>query len=260
MEVKSPPEKDTFQVTNLLKIQKIEQRTPEWYVTRDTMITASDWATAIGEGHFNNKNDFIIKKCGKGVAFTGNIYTEWGVKYEPVATKLYELRNKVKIYEFGVLRHPTYSFLGASPDGITLKGIMLEIKCPYSRKITGIVPRDYWIQVQGQLEVCDLTFCDFLECKIIEYSIEEYLEDTNTEKGAVLTYTVDGTNKYFYSDFNISKKEIDDWCIEIRKKIPSDWKERRITFWKFDKIRCVSKEILNGLNQFFQNYKKLGIW
>ena len=201
-----PSIKDKLQVSHLLTIKKIEQRTPEWYETRETMITASDWATAIDQGHFSTKNDFILKKCGKGDIFKGNIYTEWGIKYEPIATKLYEVRNKIKVYEFGVLRHLNYSFLGASPDGITVQGIMLEIKCPYSRKITGIVPKDYWIQVQGQLEVCDLSYCDFLECKIIEYSgISDYLEDkfenpdktsNDMEKGAVLTYiTNEGDNK-----------------------------------------------------------------
>ena len=116
-----PPMKDKIQVSTLLTIKKIEQRTPEWFLARETMITASDWATALGEGHFGNKNDFILKKCGKGPAFKGNIYTEWGVKYENVATRLYESRNKIKVYEFGILRHPKYLFLGASPDGITVK-------------------------------------------------------------------------------------------------------------------------------------------
>ena len=92
-----PPMKDKIQVSTLLTIKKIEQRTPEWFLARETMITASDWATALGEGHFGNKNDFILKKCGKGPTFKGNIYTEWGVKYEPIATRLYELRNKIKL-------------------------------------------------------------------------------------------------------------------------------------------------------------------
>jgi len=296
-----PTFKDKIQVGKLLSIKRIEQRTPEWYELRMTMITASDWATAMGQGHFNKKEDFILKKCGKGPKFKGNIYTEWGVKYEDVAVRLYELRNKTKVYEFGVLKHPKYPFLGASPDGITVKGIMLEIKCPYSRKITGIVPRHYWMQVQAQLEVCDLSYCDFLECKITEYSgIDEYLEDTEDnaplmnfdvdeklqhkyregrvflrtkdymEKGAVLTYnTPEGDNKYFHSELGVSKEEFESWCVKIKNEVPSTWVERRVTFWRFDKISCVRverdpnwfKEVLPKLEETWnqvEHYKKVG--
>lgn len=300
-EFPKPTIKDKIQVGKLLSIQKVEQRTPEWYSLRMTMITASDWATAIGEGHFGNKNDFILKKCGKGPKFKGNIYTEWGVKYEDVATRLYELRTKNKIYEFGVLKHPNIPFLGASPDGITAKGIMLEIKCPYSRKITGIVPRHYWMQIQGQLEVCDLAFCDFLECKITEYTgMGEYLDDTEVnppifdygvneklqkkyengkiflrtedgmEKGAVLTYnTPNGENKYFHSELGISKEEFEEWCSKIKESVPSTWVERRVSFWRFDKISCVRverdikwfEETLPKLEETWnqvEHYKKVG--
>lgn len=296
-----PTIKDKIQVGKLLSIKRIEQRSPEWFELRMTMITASDWATAIGEGHFNTKESFILGKCGKGPKFKGNIYTEWGVKYENVATRLYELRSKIKVYEFGVLKHPKYSFLGASPDGITAKGIMLEIKCPYSRKITGIVPKHYWQQVQGQLEVCDLQFCDFLECKITEYSgMTEYLEDTEEnapfihfevdkelqkkykdgrvflrtkdkfEKGAVLTYnTPEGDNKYFHSELGVSKEEFEEWCANIKKSVPSSWTERRVSFWRFDKISCVRierdtnwfKEVLPKLEEVWnevEHYRLVG--
>ena len=241
-----------IQLGKLLSLPTMEQRTPEWFEMRNNMITASSAAAALGEGHFGNKKDFILKKCGHN-KFKGNKYTEWGVKYEEVATKLYQLRSDTKVHEFGVLHHPSYSFLGASPDGINEKGIMLEIKCPYSRKITGIVPHHYWIQIQLQLEVCNLDLCDFLECKIVEYkNIKEYNEDTDTsnenqyktkdnkEKGAVLTYiTPDGENKYYHSELCLSEKEILVWEKEIEDKVPRCWTKKTITYWKFDFISCV---------------------
>ena len=58
-----PPEKDRMQVDELRKIKKIEQRTEEWYVARKTMITASDWADALGQGKGGGKEDIILKKC-----------------------------------------------------------------------------------------------------------------------------------------------------------------------------------------------------
>ena len=91
----------------------------------------------------------------------------------------------VIIDDYGCIRHRTIPFIGASPDGIcspksknrNLVGRMLEIKCPKSRKIDGIPPTVYAVQVQAQLEVCELEYCDFLECKIVEYdSKKKYIE------------------------------------------------------------------------------------
>ena len=125
------------------------------------------------------KKDIILKKCGKGKPFTGNKYTMHGQIYEDVAIGIYESRhNYIKVYEFGLIAHPTVSCLGASPDGITPEGTMIEIKCPPKRVITGIVPHEYTCQMQIQLEVCNLQVCHFFECLIIEYkNKEEYLED-----------------------------------------------------------------------------------
>ena len=50
---------------------------------------------------------------------------------------------------------------------------MLEIKNPTSREITGIPKEDYWIQMQLQMETCNLNECDFLETVFKEYETEE---------------------------------------------------------------------------------------
>ena len=40
------------QLDKLLALPKIEQKTEEWYAIRQNMITASDFAQALGEGTF----------------------------------------------------------------------------------------------------------------------------------------------------------------------------------------------------------------
>ena len=264
-----PSIKDKFQFLKLVKILKIEQRTPEWYELRKNMITASNWGACLGINKYETRNKFILKKCGHST-FRGSEATEWGVKYEPVATRLYELRNRTEIVEFGVLPHPDYIFLGASPDGITPLGIMLEIKCPFRREINGTIPSYYWAQMQAQLEVCNLTYCDYLECKIEEYnSSEEYYEDTSIddkeekynvseelkekykkgdifnktkrgyEKGVVITYNnKKGNNIYYYSELGVSKKEFEKWQNELDEKVDKDLIKKNITFWRFEKIYC----------------------
>ncbi|MBT42737.1 MAG: hypothetical protein CMF12_09445 [Idiomarina sp.] len=167
------------QYEHLLTVFQPEQRSPEWYEMRKGMCTASDICAILGEGKYKTRNDIILKKCGKGKPFTGNKYTMHGQIYEDVAIGIYESRNNyIKVYEFGLIAHPNVSCLGASPDGITPEGTMIEIKCPPKRVITGIVPHEYWCQMQIQLEVCNLQVCHFFECLIIQYNTkEEYLED-----------------------------------------------------------------------------------
>ena len=144
---------------------------------------------------------------------------QWGVKYEPVATQYYEYLNSVKIIEFGLIPHPQLSVFGASPDGICdigspngYEGRMLEIKCPPKRKFTHEVPRHYWMQMQGQLEVCDLEECDFFQVKLEEYNnVNEYESDCLFENGLQHGKTKDGFPKGLviaYINKNESKTSI----------------------------------------------------
>jgi putative phage-type endonuclease len=196
------------QVIRIKNIFQPEQKSKEWYEMRNTMLTASDWGTILGENHYSTPNQVLLKKCGDDTFFT-NAAMQWGNKYESVAVQIYEFRNNVEILEFGCLKHPFISFLGASPDGITKEGVMLEIKCPTSRKITGEPPSYYWCQVQGQLEVCELDRCDFLECLIKEYLNEdEYVNDNfngdyklnkfGNEKGLVVEYYRKNEKTFFF--------------------------------------------------------------
>lgn len=169
----------------------VPQRTPEWFEMRKGRITASEAASCFKVNLKNvspyiaqfpdaevtlNKSanpyctydGFMQRKLGFD-PFQGNEATRFGNTYEPVATELYERLYGEKVHEFGFLQHDTIDYLGASPDGITAKGVMLEIKCPFRRKPNGVPPMYYFVQMQLQLEVCDLEDCDYMECEIKEY-------------------------------------------------------------------------------------------
>jgi putative phage-type endonuclease len=177
-------QRDAAQVRELMARPQLEQRTPEWYLERDSMITASDLAQALGEGKFASQKDFYEKKCapGRNDPRTGPTPEPmaWGIKYEAVACAVYRARTGQRVHEFGLLRHPRIPWIGASPDGITDAGIMVEIKCPWRRKIIpGEVPQQYYVQMQAQLDVCGLTSCDYVECALTEYrSREDFLADS----------------------------------------------------------------------------------
>lgn len=232
MEIKS-------KVRKLMGIHQPEQRTKEWFEMRKDKITASSAASLLIKDEktcggyvktynlpesfidgkcanpYSSKKEYILSKCGHR-SFTGSEATYWGTMLEQVATDIYCRRTGKKIIEFGLLPHPTIPFIGASPDGITPDGIMLEIKCPFRRKITGIPPFYYWIQVQLQLEVGNLKRCDFLECELVELKKEEYDKTTlheGEEKGVFLEMRPKGKkdradSKYKYPGTYIKDSEV----------------------------------------------------
>ena len=190
-------------LTNILKIPKIEQKSPEWYEARHKIISASDFAQALGEGKFGTQRDLIIKKVDPPEYGTlNNPFFEWGNMFEQVASDIYAKMHNVEMHEFGLLRHPHISYAGASPDGISENGIMLEIKCPLKRKITpgADVPTQYYYQIQGQLDVCDLEECDYFECEFsLCKSIWEFEASKNT-KGIF----VKKNNEYIYGPLTLA--------------------------------------------------------
>ena len=162
------------------------QRTEEWYQFRHNLITASELSKVFDSQAV--QNSLIYSKCKPWVSMGKCNNTEsplhWGQKYEPLSVMLYEHIYKTKIAEFGCIQHEDISFIGASPDGINVDksslryGRLLEIKNVLSREIDGIPLKEYWIQMQAQMEVCNLDECDFLETKFVEYSCyKEYMED-----------------------------------------------------------------------------------
>ncbi len=246
-------EKYKEQLKNIKKIPVIIQRSNEWFNIRKNLITASDMAQAINKGKFGSQKDFLIKKINNLIE-NNNIYIQsdnvalqWGVKYEEVANKIYMKRNGIKVFEFGLIKHPNIEYFGASPDGISELGIMLEIKCPFKRKIDGSIPEQYWIQIQGQLEVCDLEECDYLECKLNEYSNESsFINDSHNdniltkdlnEKGIIIQYKKNKEIMYLYSDLNRTNEDLIKW----KESIINDFEytiEYEIIYWRLDEYFC----------------------
>ena len=249
----------------LKELKLPDQRSEEWYKIRESILTASSLADAIGEGHFCTKEDLLLQKCGGPRGEVPFEIVEWGVKYEPVATTFYEKLNDLTVLEFGLVPHPEFKIFGASPDGICdidsppdYIGRMLEIKCPPKRNFTDEVPRHYWMQMQGQLESCDLEECDFLQVKFIEYLSEEdyitdvYLENgivkegysnNNLPKGLLISFiqnNLEGnpTIKYEYGDFYSSHGDLKKWSDNILDKYKnSDFKYDIVKFhwWKIER-------------------------
>lgn len=176
-----------------------EQKTKEWYQFRYNLITASNLWKVFGTE--SQVNSLIYEKCkplqeiSHDSLQSGPLF--WGIKYEPVTVMIYEDMFNTKVDDFGCIKHGNYPFIGASPDGINVDetnirfGRMVEIKNIYNREITGIPKKEYWIQMQLQMEVCKLETCDFVETRIKEFDdMEEYLDkrEEHEYNGIVLEF------------------------------------------------------------------------
>jgi putative phage-type endonuclease len=245
----------------LVKQPIIKQRTKEWFDARENRLTASDLHDAIQDKKIS---DVIAKKKAKITKDNFNYNSvkalKWGTMFEPMASRIYsEVNGNVNIYEFGLICDTQNEHFGASPDGINELGIMIEIKCPYSRKIVDdYIPDKYLMQIQGQLAVCNLNECDYVECMFVVLEESEYMEefankDVNIKHGIIAEYiSCKGNSEYTYlysdssdsSDSGCGSETADKIILDIRNKIDTfnenpdnnNYKFEKLTYWKLEKI------------------------
>lgn len=252
------------QLSYLRKLYQPEQRTTDWYKYRYNLITASNAYKAIDNE--SNKNSIILEKCKPLVIHDDNdkmVNVEsplhWGQKYEPLSVIIYESLYNTTIEDFGCIQHNNYTFIGASPDGINSDpkssryGRMLEIKNIVNREIDGIPKLEYWVQMQLQMEVCNLNECDFLETRFIEFDNEnDFYQDQDKEENSnhteldyhvILYFHNNITNKplYIYKPLDVcTKKSIQEWeCKLMDDKTNEGLIWIRNIYVKLDQLSCV---------------------
>jgi putative phage-type endonuclease len=258
-------EKMKKKIEFLESLYQPEQKTEEWYSHRHGLITASSVWKAFGSPSVQNQ--LIYEKC---MPFDPTKYSRvntesslhWGQKYEVLSKQLYEEINGTKVQEFGCIRHPNsnYYFIGASPDGINvcplspLYGRLVEIKNVVSREINGIPKEDYWIQMQIQMEVCNLPECDFEETKFTEYEDEDAFnadsDETNDSlkwnynlngkrRGVIVYFAKDEKPFYQYAPLDITTKvEFDAWFEEtVNTHDKLTWIKN--IYWRLEVYSCV---------------------
>ncbi len=178
----SPKQKLEF----LKEIKQYTQRSVEWFEQRKGRLTSSDAATALGINPYQKPVELLFNKCGAGKPFEGNVATLHGQKYEDTAIEYYaQAMGKVN-HEFGLIdfnsvtrSDDTHSqtnypngvyWMAGSTDGIAedVRGledlVVLEVKCPYRRKIIhGTCPAYYLPQVQLNMAILNIEKADFIE-------------------------------------------------------------------------------------------------
>ena len=226
------------------------QKSLEWHTQRYNLLSASSiWKIF---GSVAQRNSLIYDKCkplnidliNKFDNLSSSNPMHWGVKYEPVTVMLYETIYKTTVGEFGCIQHPVYSFIGASPDGINIDannerfGRMIEIKNIVNREITNTPKQEYWMQIQIQLETCNLDLCDFVETRFKEYSETDFYQDNNHDYKGIILKFIDENNKYQYVYKPIYVNDHESWINEQIQKHNNLILENKY-YWYLDEFSCI---------------------
>ena len=183
-------------VERLKSLPQSAQKSAMWHNETLELLTGHEFGNVV-YGTQNSKNLVMAKKCGTPVVVNEHeqpassqiVFTfdadgklsafKWGWRFEPVVRDLYErCFAEGGVYDgLGRIRHPFLPRLAASPDGIITSGPrcgrLVEIKSPITRELNGIIPPDYYCQMQLQAEVCDVNAVDYIEMRFTSMMLKD---------------------------------------------------------------------------------------
>lgn len=163
-----------------------EQKSDSWLEWRKGRITSTDMHTL----YSNSTNPeqiqkLFFKKLGfDKVKFCGNEYTEHGNFYENTAIKKYEDLLKNKVEHFNGILHKNCERIAFSPDGIVFnenETILIEVKCPFTRKIDNVISSQYKYQCQTGMEVLHSWGFKNVKTHFVQYKPKNFGKYSNNE-------------------------------------------------------------------------------
>ena len=164
------------------------QHSADWYSQRRNRLTASEF-NQILDGRrgalLRQKVAPVVEGAATDRPFASPVgiaqsdgdmnATTWGHRFESVVRDIYEqeLAGPGSVNDsLGRFTHARIPWISASPDGIVTKGPLagrlLEIKAPKTRQPGDFVPPEYYVQMQIQMEVCDVDVVDFVEAQFAQ--------------------------------------------------------------------------------------------
>jgi len=146
------------------------QRSDEWFRQRRGRLTASMLGQALGLTPWGSpqslatalRKDTLPRDPDSAPCADtgGNVATRWGTENEPNALLEYMCETATHVQETGFWQHPTLTWFGGSPDGLIGDSGILEIKCPFTKRLYPTIPLYYYCQVNALLEITNRDWCD----------------------------------------------------------------------------------------------------
>lgn len=149
-----------------MSVANPNQHTDEWWLARRGKITASRMRIVMDGGvrAWQTLADRLsAERLMEGMPKEPEVFApalKHGIRWEPIARTNAELHLDADFALCGFVPHPTFDFIGASPDG-RWYGRPVEVKCPYNLQKhmevyrTQEMPAEHMPQVQCQIEVCE---------------------------------------------------------------------------------------------------------
>lgn len=163
----------------LQNLKTSPQRSEEWYQARSKLcITASNASAAIGEAYDSKTRDvkknkirpvynLLLDLLGLKPKSRFQVALNHGIEHEDLARRRFMYITKLKVYEFGLVKGGDLrnidSRIGGSFDGFCSDGSLLEIKCPWSGKINGVVPGHHDVQMQVLMALTGCSKCYYFQ-------------------------------------------------------------------------------------------------
>lgn len=250
------------------------QRTEEWYKEMRNTLTASEFYQLFTSPR--SRGTLILSKIQQEREFSAPRLScltmemtplDWGIRFEPLAKLVLEKMWSVKIADLGRIHHHTMKGIAASPDGLivepetsTLYGNLVEIKCPSSRTIGKGVPKDYWYQMQLQLEVTEMPVCQYTEFHFKSYTAQKQefdLTATYLEKGILCIVQNEDLQKVEYrygplGDMEWTASLEGGW--ELLERVP--WGLEKVWIQPVLRDEAWFQSVLPLIHEFWQDVEK----
>lgn len=164
------------QTQRVLSRPRVRSGTENWLNERMLHITATNAAPILAadpelkrlglRSPYQTRQQIFAKKTGRGRPFARNKYCDHGHFYEPEALRVYEMVTGIEVVpeDVGLLIYEKNPAIAATPDAIAKHfPIIIEVKCPFRRKITHEQPDYYMPQTMVQMAVCEVRTCHFVQ-------------------------------------------------------------------------------------------------
>jgi putative phage-type endonuclease len=149
------------------------QRTEEWFRQRRGKLTASTLGQALGLTPWGSpkalaaaiRRDLSAEGAPAAIApsssaIGSNVAMRWGTDKEPNGVMEYMALSGNVVDETGFWEHGDLDWIGGSPDGLIGTDGLLEVKCPFTKRVYEHFPPYYYLQVNALLEITGRKWCD----------------------------------------------------------------------------------------------------